>query len=52
LAALAERDWYVTYARQHPEQFAERDAMARASVESLAREILTRPPVRRRGDTA
>jgi acetoin:2,6-dichlorophenolindophenol oxidoreductase subunit alpha len=52
LAALAERDWYTTYARQHPEQFAERDAIARASVESLAREILTRPPVRRRGDTA
>lgn len=44
LAALAEHDWYTTYARQHPEQFTSRDARARAAIEALTREVLTREP--------
>ncbi|MEU1762973.1 thiamine pyrophosphate-dependent dehydrogenase E1 component subunit alpha [Micromonospora sp. NPDC005652] len=47
LAALTERDWYTTYARQHPAHFAARDAKARATVAVIAQEVLAREPVRR-----
>lgn len=37
-------DWYTRYAQAHPEQFERLDALVRAQVDGVARDIAARPP--------
>jgi TPP-dependent pyruvate/acetoin dehydrogenase alpha subunit len=43
LSGLRSRDWAALYARSHPAQFEEADAVARRRVESVVADVLSRP---------
>jgi len=47
LQTLKDEDWYVRYGRAYPEQFAAADRRQRDLAERCAREVASRPPVRR-----